>query len=123
LRSVAILFSRHGPDIAAKSEIFDLLRDEGKPMIVLDMAMLETMLLGFDQGEDPTLVLTVQIYWTLEMINRHGRDTGCQGMRSIKSKRCAAGTLTSFLKIGRDHLPVADADDKDAPWNLFALSL
>lgn len=38
-------------------------------------------------------------------------------------KRCAAGTLTSLLKIGRDHLPVADAGDKDAPWNLFALSL
>jgi hypothetical protein len=40
-----------------------------------------------------------------------------------KGKRCAAGTLTSLLKIGRDHLPVADAGDKDAPWNLFALSL
>lgn len=38
-------------------------------------------------------------------------------------KRCAAGTLTSLLKIGRDHLPVADAGDKDASWNLFALSL
>ena len=41
----------------------------------------------------------------------------------VLRRRCAAGTLTSLLKIGRDHLPVADAGDKDAPWNLFALSL
>jgi predicted HTH transcriptional regulator len=46
-----------------------------------------------------------------------------QMSKAEKSKRCAAGTLTSLLKIGRDHLPVADAGDKDAPWNLFALSL
>lgn len=45
------------------------------------------------------------------------------GSVTVQRKRCAAGTLTSLLKIGRDHLPVADAGDKDAPWSLFALSL
>ena len=38
-------------------------------------------------------------------------------------KRCAAVTLTSLLKIGRQYLPVADAGGNDPPWNLFALSL
>ena len=40
---------------------------------------------------------------------------------TVSRKRGAAGTLTSLLKIGPDHLPVAEAGDKDAPWNLFAL--
>lgn len=68
----------------------------------------------------------------------HGRCNGAKRERVFKpspliqlnlekaaerGKRCAASTLTSLLKIGRDHLPVADAGDIDAPWSLFALSL
>lgn len=72
LRSVAIIFSRKGANKGAQSQILDILRDEGKLVVVLDFEMIEDMLLGFDRGRDPTRVLQAEIDRMLELINQYG---------------------------------------------------
>lgn len=72
LRSVAIIFSRKGPNRGARSEMLEVLHQQGKLILALDLGKIRTMLLKFDKGEQPSDVLTDELDRMLEKINQHG---------------------------------------------------
>ena len=57
LRSVAIVVSKNGMSKSAERAIQGALREQGKLILCISGKEFETMLLGFDQGDDPDEIL------------------------------------------------------------------